>query len=58
MRNSGVRRDEVFLVTKIPARDLTRDRVLRTGRDSVRRLGVEQVDLLLAHWPNPRVPVG
>jgi diketogulonate reductase-like aldo/keto reductase len=48
LRDSGVPRDEVFLTTKFfPART---DPVAE-AEESLRRLGVDQVDLYLIHWP-------
>jgi 2,5-diketo-D-gluconate reductase B len=57
LRASGVDRDEVWLTTKVWAEDAAHDAVIAAAEDSVRRLGVERVDLLLLHWPNPAVPV-
>ena len=54
LRDSGVPRDEVFITTKFypghkdPAAEAER---------SLRRLGVDQVDLYLVHWPQ-RGPTG
>jgi 2,5-diketo-D-gluconate reductase A len=53
LRRSQVPRDEVVLTTKVPGRDHAYDRALRSVAGSARRLGVEQVDLVLIHWPNP-----
>jgi 2,5-diketo-D-gluconate reductase A len=48
LRDSGVPRDEVFLTTKFyPAR---RDPVAEIEQ-SLRRLGVDHVDLYIIHWP-------
>jgi 2,5-diketo-D-gluconate reductase A len=48
LRESGVRREEVFITTKFyPA---NQDPVA-AAEQSLRRLGVEQVDLYLVHWP-------
>ena len=48
LRESGVPRDEVFITTKFyPARD---DPAAEAER-SLRRLGVDQVDLYIIHWP-------
>jgi diketogulonate reductase-like aldo/keto reductase len=48
LRESGVPREDVFLTTKFyPGR---RDPVAEAER-SLRRLGVDQVDLYLIHWP-------
>ena len=41
-------RDQIVLATKV-AGQLTRDRVLSSAEDSLRRLGVEAVDLFQAH---------
>jgi diketogulonate reductase-like aldo/keto reductase len=48
LRDSHLARDEVFITTKFyPARD---DPVAE-ARQSLRRLGVDHVDLYLVHWP-------
>jgi diketogulonate reductase-like aldo/keto reductase len=54
---SGVPRDEVFLVTKVMPSNFRRDDAIRSARESLRKLGVDHVDLLLLHWPVPDVPV-
>jgi diketogulonate reductase-like aldo/keto reductase len=48
LRDSGVPRDEVFLTTKFFPRH--KDPAAEAAR-SVERLGVEQVDLYIIHWP-------
>jgi 2,5-diketo-D-gluconate reductase A len=54
LRDSGVPRDEVFLTTKIPAREGGRhDRALS---GSLRRLDVDHVDLWMIHSPARRGP--
>lgn len=55
--DSGVDRDELFLVTKVSPRNAAPADVHRSTEESLRRLGVDYVDLLLIHWPNRRVPV-
>jgi diketogulonate reductase-like aldo/keto reductase len=48
LRESGIRRDQMFITTKFnPAR---RDPAAEAER-SLRRLGVDYVDLYLVHWP-------
>ena len=54
---SGVPRDEIFLTTKVPHDDARADDVERDAEQSLERLGVDQLDLLLLHWPNPDVPL-
>src|SRR3954451_1085901 len=50
---SGLRRDEVFVTTKVFNHDHGRDRTLRAFDGSLRRLGFDYVDLYLVHWPVP-----
>jgi 2,5-diketo-D-gluconate reductase B len=57
MRRSGVPRHEVFLTTKVRPRHFRRDDLLRSTEESLAALGVDDVDLLLLHWPNPEVPL-
>lgn len=54
---AGVPRGDLFLVTKLKPSDFRADDAIRSSKESLRRLGVEYVDLLLLHWPNPDVPV-
>jgi 2,5-diketo-D-gluconate reductase A len=53
VRRSGVPREEIVLTTKIPGRHHAYDLARRSVADSAARFGVEQVDLVLIHWPNP-----
>jgi 2,5-diketo-D-gluconate reductase B len=55
--DSGVPRDEIFLTTKVPHDDATASEVERDAEQSLERLGVDRLDLLLLHWPNPDVPL-
>lgn len=50
LRESGVPREEVFLTTKFYPRAKSGDPCAEAER-SVRRLGVDQVDLYIIHWP-------
>lgn len=56
--DSGVARHEIFVVTKLWNDELRPERVAQSVPDSLNRLGIDQIDLLLIHWPNPSVPVG
>jgi 2,5-diketo-D-gluconate reductase A len=50
LRASGLPREEVFVTTKLrPGRGPAR----RQLQDSLRRLGLDRVDLYLVHWPGP-----
>jgi diketogulonate reductase-like aldo/keto reductase len=55
LADSPVARDDVFLTTKIWPDDFEPDRLKAAAEASLRRLGVDHVDLLLLHWPNPDV---
>ncbi len=57
IRNSSVDREEIFLVTKVRTSSFSHDDVIRSTRESLKKLQTEYVDLLLMHWPNPSVPL-
>lgn len=57
LRASGLKRDEVFVTTKVWYTDIEPGDLERSARESLKRLGLDHVDLLLIHWPNPAVPV-
>lgn len=48
---SGIARDEIFLVTKVARDNLGHRHFRHSVEESVGKLGVAQVDLLLIHWP-------
>jgi diketogulonate reductase-like aldo/keto reductase len=53
IRRSGLRRDQVFIETKVWISDYGYDAALHAFDKSARKLGVEQLDLLLLHQPLP-----
>ncbi len=53
IRRSGVDRDDLFVVTKLWISDYGYDRALVGFDASLRRLGLDYVDLYLLHWPMP-----
>jgi diketogulonate reductase-like aldo/keto reductase len=57
MRASGVPRGEIFLTTKVSHENLRGADFERSTHESLRALGVDYVDLLLIHWPNPDIPL-
>ena len=57
LRASGVARDEVFVTTKIWPSHFAPPSLERAAKESLVRLGLSEVDLLLLHWPNPQVPL-
>ena len=52
---SGVDRSEVWVTTKVWMDDFAPPKLRASAEASLRRLGIEQIDLLLLHWP-PRDP--
>ena len=57
LRASGVNRDEVFVTTKVWTTHFAPNDLERSTRESLARLRLAHVDLLLLHWPNPRIPL-
>ena len=57
LRAAGIKREDVFITTKIwPSHFAPRD-LERSAQESLARLRLSQVDLLLLHWPNPQIPL-
>lgn len=53
IRDSGIDRSELFIASKFNKESHGVDGVLRAYDDSLARLGVDHLDLLLIHWPVP-----
>jgi 2,5-diketo-D-gluconate reductase B len=57
LRASGLKRDKVFITTKVwPSHFVPRE-LERSAKESLVRLRLSDVDLLLLHWPNPQIPL-
>jgi len=56
LRQSGMKRDDVFLCTKVRETHLEPDKFRQSLEESVKNLQLPQVDLLLVHWNNKDVP--
>ena len=54
---SGVKRNAVFVTTKIWPSHFAPRELERAARDCLVRLRLSEVDLLLLHWPNPQIPL-
>ncbi len=57
LRASGIRRDDVFVTTKIWTTHFAPNDLERSTKESLAKLRLSEVDLLLLHWPNPQVPL-
>ena len=56
VRASGLRA-EVMVTTKVQPTMLAPHDLERSVKESLARLRLDAIDLLLIHWPNPRVPL-
>ncbi|WP_104173846.1 aldo/keto reductase [Arthrobacter sp. Y81] len=54
IRSSGLDRSELFITTKLDGEFQGQDRAVAGLDGSLKRLGLDYVDLLLIHWPLPR----
>jgi 2,5-diketo-D-gluconate reductase A len=54
LRASGIERGEVFVTTKLWNADQGFDAAIKGFDHSVKRLGLDYLDLYLIHWPSPR----
>ena len=57
IRQSGIARDDIFITTKVWSTDIGEGDLQRSAESSLAKLGIDQVDLLLIHWPNAAIPV-
>ncbi|WFP61582.1 aldo/keto reductase [Mesorhizobium sp. WSM4904] len=53
IRSAGVPRNELFITSKLRNGGHRRDAALRSFDDTMRKLGIDQIDLFLIHWPVP-----
>ena len=57
LRAAHVRRDDVFVTTKVWTTHFAPNDLERSTKESLTKLRLSEVDLLLLHWPNPHVPL-
>src|ERR1041384_339873 len=50
-------REKVFIATKVSGNHLRYEQVIAAAEGSLRRLGVDAIDLYQVHWPDPAVPI-
>ncbi|WP_435074094.1 aldo/keto reductase [Halorubrum sp. HHNYT27] len=48
-------RDDVFLTSKVLAKNLNYESLIKSCEASLDRLGTDYLDLYLIHWPNPAI---
>jgi len=54
IKDSGLKRDEIFLTTKVAPENFAPGQIIKHARTSLDKLGVDNVDLYLLHWPSPQ----
>lgn len=57
IRASGLPRDEIWVTTKVTEENARADDFARSVDISLTALGLDYVNLLLIHWPQPKVPL-
>src|SRR5262245_4178921 len=57
LRASRVSRNQVFITTKVWQDHLAPAEFERATKESLAKLRLSEVDLLLIHWPSPRIPL-
>lgn len=57
IERSGIAREEIFLTTKIWRNNFAENTVAQSVDESLKKLRVDYVDLLLVHWPFPETPI-
>ncbi|MGC4175884.1 aldo/keto reductase [Demequina sp.] len=55
LKDTGTDRDEIVVQTKIPGRAHEFEAAKRAGRESLATMGLDRIDVVLIHWPNPSV---
>ena len=54
IKDSPVPREDIFVTTKVWNDKLNRTHFVESVEESLRKLQLSYVDLLLIHWPSPR----
>jgi diketogulonate reductase-like aldo/keto reductase len=57
IRAAGLPREELWVTTKVTEEDAEPDAFARSLETSLTTLGLDYVDMLLIHWPQPKVPL-
>jgi diketogulonate reductase-like aldo/keto reductase len=57
LKESGLKREDVFVTTKVYWDKLAPGDFEKSVEDSLKKLKLPWVDLLLIHWNNPKVPL-
>ena len=55
VKSSPVRREDIFLTTKLWLDSLDEKGIKKSLKKSLKKLQTDYIDLLLIHWPNPKI---
>ncbi|ASW42894.1 aldo/keto reductase [Clostridium isatidis] len=55
IKNSNIPREEIFVTSKVWNTDQGYDSTLKAFDESLRKLGLDYLDLYLIHWPVPKI---
>ena len=50
-------RNQVFMATKVSPEHFHRNDILKAADQSLKRLGIDTIDLYQLHWPNSSIPI-
>lgn len=53
LKATGIARDQLCVTTKVDIANFTKEKFLPSVKESLNKLQLEQVDVLLLHWPSP-----
>ncbi|WP_330381802.1 aldo/keto reductase [Defluviitalea phaphyphila] len=53
IKASGIKREEIFITSKVWNKDQGYDTTLRAFEETIKRLDTDYLDLYLIHWPKP-----
>lgn len=57
LQKSGINRKDLYLTTKIWTENLSKEKLIPSLKESLRKLNTDYVDLTLIHWPSPNQAV-
>ena len=57
LKDLGCNRDDVIISTKIWRTDVTPDKIIESAENSLKKLGVERIDILSPHWNKASTPI-
>ncbi|WP_420328377.1 aldo/keto reductase [Mameliella sp.] len=53
LKATGIERDDLLVTTKVDIANFSDDKFLPSVEESLKKLQIEQADVLLLHWPTP-----